>query len=411
MRIAFLAYDRPNYQGGPIVNARRLLPELCRRGHEVHALLIYHQGVPSAPVLQVKGVIVHACPFPQATEDGIDWILRVLARIEPDVFVPNSSVAGWFAARWLQAAGIPTVAAHRSEDAFHAAMAEQFVFDDPVWAVSGLVCVSQGIHDYIAARQPSATRLCVIPSGVPVPEQAATSDAESLRLVFVGRLVQEQKRIFDLIDAFARALNHLPEVSAHLIGTAGPAEEMAVVQHIAGHALGERLQWQGPLEPDALHEALKHYHVLVLLSDYEGTPGAVMDGMACGLVPVCLDIPGGVRELVRHEETGLLVNDRGANFVAAIERLATDTILRQCLAVNARRHIEQNFSLSVAADRWESFLGELIQEAGPRRTIRRPRQYDLPPVLPGLAREDRRRLPWPRRLWRELRLLERRLLR
>lgn len=37
MKIAFMAYDRPNYFGGPITNARRLLPELVKRGHEIHA--------------------------------------------------------------------------------------------------------------------------------------------------------------------------------------------------------------------------------------------------------------------------------------------------------------------------------------------------------------------------------------
>jgi hypothetical protein len=128
----------------------------------------------------------------------------------------------------------------------------------------------------------------------------------------------------------------------------------------------------------------------VLLSDYEGTPGAVMDGMEAGLVPVCLDIGRGVAELVRHEETGLLVPDRADGFVAAVRRLAEDESLRRKLAAGARQQVERHYALSVVADRWESLWEECLQEAPPARPFRTPRKIRLPPVLPGLAREDRR---------------------
>ncbi|MGB5831971.1 MAG: glycosyltransferase, partial [Thiohalocapsa sp.] len=152
MKIAVLAYDWPGYRGGPIVNARRLLPELHRRGHTVHALLLYQgAGAPSAEVLRSEGVVVDTAPFGRWTEDRIDWLLACLARIQPDVFVPNLSVAGWFAARWARETGIPTVAAYRSDDAFYAAMVETFVLGEPRWAVSGLVCVNQAACERVGA--------------------------------------------------------------------------------------------------------------------------------------------------------------------------------------------------------------------------------------------------------------------
>lgn len=407
MRIAFLAYDWPGYRGGPIVNARRLLPELQRRGHEVHALIQFHRGgSPTADLLREQSVQVHAEVFHRWTEERIDWLLDRLRAIEPDVFVPNLSVAGWFAARWAREAGIPTVAAYRSDDAFYAGMVEAFVLGAPGWAVSGLVSVSQAVHDRILERQPARTRLCVIPSGVPVPNAAADQADGPLRLVYVGRLVQEQKRILETIDALAAVLHQLPETTAKLIGHCAAAPDEATIDaRIAGHGLGDRLVRLGTLEPDALHDVLRRFHVLVLLSDYEGTPGSVMDGMACGLVPVCLDISGGVRELVRHGETGLLVSDRGVAFVDAVTGLAHDGALRSRLAANARRHIQQGYSLDIAADRWEAFLTQLVEENRvPRTPIALPKDYGLPQVNPGLAREDHRRPPPPppRPFWRRV---------
>jgi glycosyltransferase involved in cell wall biosynthesis/SAM-dependent methyltransferase len=405
VKVIFIYHDRPNYRGGPIVNARRLLPELVRRGHDVHCLLHYSGDHASAAEnLRAQGVEVHAERRPWSTESGIRQILTLARAVSPDAFVPNLSVTGWFAARWVREAGIATVACHRSDDAFYAGMVEQFVCGPKEWAVSGLVCVSQGLHDRVAKRHPRHTRLAVIPSGVPLPAVIAAQSDAPLSLVYVGRLVQEQKRVFDLIEALAAALRALPDATATLIGhTNNPAEAGAVRQRIAAHALGARLQWKGALEPDALSEALSRHQVLVLLSDYEGTPGSVMDGMAAGLVPVCLDISGGIRELVKHGVTGVLVKDRGPSFLRAIEALARDPEGRRCLGAKARAHIERAYSLPVAADRWESFLGELVSQMSRRDgLIQIPRRMALPPVRPGLEREDCRQPPLPRRVVRRL---------
>lgn len=394
MKIAFIAYDLPGYFGGPIVNARRLLPELRRRGHAVHALILYRgAGSPSAALLRRQGVIVDTAPFHPWTEDRIDWLLDCLVRIQPDVFVPNLSVAGWFAARWARAAGIPTVAAYRSDDALHAAMVDTFVLGEPCWAVSGMVSVNQAACEKVAASKPAHTRLCTIPSGVPVPTKAADQRAgNELRIIYVGRLVQEQKRILDTIDALAMALEILPGATATLIGHGrNRSDEAAVDCRIDERGMSNRIIRMGTVEPDCLHEVLIQFHVLVLLSDYEGTPGSVMDGMACGLVPVCLDIPGGVRELVKHKQTGLLVTDRKEAFVSAIKRLASDTALREHLGANARAHVGKGYSLAVAADRWEIFFEKLLSDSRPRRPVAKPKRYELPPVNPGLAREDHRR--------------------
>lgn len=397
MKIAFIVHDRPHYRGGPIVNARRLLPELQRRGHEIHVFAFYHgDGAPNAEYLSQQGIRVYLQRFPKYTEDGIDWLLDRISDINPDVFVPNLSVAGWFAARWVRAAGIPTVAAHRSDDAFHWDMVEQFITGSREWAVSGLVCVSRLLCREISTSSDGSTRVAVIPSGVPVPDTVVDQYDEQciggLRIVYIGRLVQQQKRILDLIDAVAMALHHLPAASMTLIGRGNNStDEEAVLERIRSHHMQDRIRVVGDLAPESVTLELMNHHVVVLLSDYEGTPGAVMDGMACGLVPVCLDIPGGVRELVRDGETGLLVKDRGDGFVAAITRLAGDPGLRERLGGKARDLIEQEFSLQVAADRWERFLGELVGASESRKAIVIPRVYRLPPVRAGLSREDRRR--------------------
>lgn len=410
MKILFIYYDWPNYHGGPIVNARRLLPELHTRGHEIYCLVFYKGGhSPSSAYLENQGIQCYRQRLNRYTEKQITWILRQISAINPDVFVPNLSVAGYFAARWAKESGIATKACHRSDDPFHWAMVDEFVTGKPKWAVSGLVCVSDDLRQKVEERKPDHTKLCVIPSGVPVIKKGSLQTGP-LKLVYVGRLVQKQKRVYDLVDALARIMHTNNDITASLIGDGNERKNLQA--HIDRLGMKERFRIIGTVPNEKIQAELVKYHVLVLLSDYEGTPGAVMDAMAAGLVPVCLDIPGGVQELIEHEHTGLLVPDRGQGFRDAIQRLTTDRALRLQIATNARERVARNYSLKVAADRWEEFCGKLLKKMKHRSPIVIPRKITLPPLRPGLDREDRRMRPLSERAIKALvRPIKQKLLR
>lgn len=410
MKLLFIYYDRPDYFVGPIVNARRLLPELQSRGHEIHCLIFYRRGdSPSSRYLESHGVRCYVRPFAGATEEKISWILEKVVAISPDVFVPNLSVVGWFAARWVRDSGIPTISCHRSDDQYHWAMVDEFVLGQKEWAVSGLVCVSEHLRKEVAERRPEHTKLCVIPSGVPISKDSCIHDGGPLKLVYVGRMVQEQKRILDMVDALAMVMGHLPDVTATLYGD-GP-ERMSVEKRVNELGLSHRINVAGVCPSEKIQSQLIQHHVLVLLSDYEGTPGAVMDAMACGVVPVCLDIKGGVQELVIDKHTGLLVKDREQDFLAAIKLLSNDPSLRKSMALKAKQHIVERYSLLCAADKWEEFCEKLLDSAPGRRPLIVPDKFNLPPVRSGLAREDFRKVAWPLDLAkRSIKLLKRKLM-
>lgn len=365
------------------------MPELKLRGHDIHCLLFcMGEDAPSARYLQACGVSCYVHPYADSTENKISWILKKVSLVSPDVFVPNLSVAGWFAARWVRESGIPTIACHRSDDQYHWAMVDEFVLGEKQWAVSGLVCVSEHLRRSVSEKTPEHTKLCVIPSGVPVSNFSCRHDGP-LKLVYVGRMVQQQKRILDLVDALAFVMDSLPDVTATLYGD-GP-ERMSVEMRVRELGLSGRINVAGVCPSEEIQSQLVQHHVLVLLSDYEGTPGAVMDAMACGVVPVCLDIKGGVRDLVIDRYTGLLVKDRMHDFLTAIKLLSQNIDLRKAMALNAKQHITEGFSLMRAAGLWEGFCEELLVSAPHRRLLTVPRKFKLPAVKSGLAREDFRK--------------------
>ena len=411
MHICFTVYDTPDQLGGPMVNARRLLPELRRRGHRISALILYWgASSPMASVFRDSGIECRVVRKQEYTEDAVRWILRQVGGLSPDVFVANLSVPAFFASRWIRRAGIPTIAALRSDDPFHWTMIDQFVAGPETWAVSGLVSVSAGLLDVVKERNPRHTRFAVIPSGVPVPSTGCRHDGP-IRMVYVGLLNQYRKRIMDVAVSMGRVLERDPGATASFYGEGQQRAELE--RFVREHACGSRIRVEGLVPCEEIQERLLLHNVIVLLSDAEGTPGAVMDGMACGLVPVCLDIRGGVRELVLDGKTGLLVKDRGDSFVRAIDRLREDVELRQRLGLGAREHICRDFSLEVAAARWETFCRELLgsRENGRKGSLRVPRGLSLPPSCPGFDREDVRRPALWREAYWDACVLGRRLLR
>ena len=395
--IVFVAKDGPHCFEGPTVNAARLLPELSRRGVRVTALLVTEgDDLEHGPGLRASGVECRVLPRRGYAENLAHLTLTAVEELRPSVFVPNIWIPGCVAARWVREAGVPTVAAYRSDDPFYEGIIDQFVLGDPLWAVSGLVCVSADLEDRVRRRSPLRTLTTVIPSGVMIPEKAHVHGDE-FRIAYVGRFVQKQKRVLDVARAIIEALERIPHATATFFGH-GP-ERGRLKTLVEGAAPAQRIEIAGTVSPQSIQNRLQSFDVIVLLSDYEGTPGALMDAMACGVVPICSDISGGVRELIRPGETGILAADRGHAVVDTLLDLDRNPDHRAEIGRRAREHIANRFSLNRCADLWEALCERLISEAGPSKSLVVPARISLPEVAPTLAPHLSRKPPLLKRLY------------
>lgn len=86
-------------------------------------------------------------------------------------------------------------------------------------------------------------------------------------------------------------------------------------------------------------------HIVVLPSYREGLPRGLIEAAATARAIVTTDVPG-CREVVRHEDNGILVPLRDAEATAAaIARLLDDPVLRRRLAARGRGIAEAEFSV------------------------------------------------------------------
>jgi glycosyltransferase involved in cell wall biosynthesis len=103
------------------------------------------------------------------------------------------------------------------------------------------------------------------------------------------------------------------------------------------------IEWRG-----YCHDMLTLFseaHIICLPSYREGIPKVLTEAAACGRPIVTTDAPG-CREVVRHQENGLLVPPRDSHALAAALRiLIKDPELRLSMGQNGRSLAENEFSL------------------------------------------------------------------
>ncbi len=397
MKVTFFTREYANVSGGHNTWLCRFLPNLRRRGIESQVLCFHLSPGEEFPTVRSLRQAGFSCTTVSEeeikyTKQRVRWIFDRLTEDPPDVFVVNAVYpAAYYAGRWLREAGISTVGICHVGPmmGFYQGLLDEFVFGRTAYQVSAFVCVSKWLEQAVLERRPKGILVLSIPCGVPIPEGVAKKPNGRLRLAYVGRLAEE-KRISEVTHGLCRAVREVPGTEALIYGDG--AERAAVEQILREEGNGLPVQLVGFVENDQIPKHLLECHAVVLLSDQEGLGLSLLEGMASGVVPIGLRGAPGVTEFVVDGLTGLLVGDRGDEFVAAVRRLREDPALWERLARSAHAKVEADYSEKVCAARWQELFHELVNSCGPRKPLRIPRRLHLPPVHPALAWLDPRPL-------------------
>ncbi|MGH6634869.1 MAG: glycosyltransferase family 4 protein [Gammaproteobacteria bacterium] len=103
------------------------------------------------------------------------------------------------------------------------------------------------------------------------------------------------------------------------------------------------IEWWGCR--DDMPKVFAQCHIVCLPSYREGVPKVLIEAAACARPIVTTDVPG-CREIVRHEENGLLVPPKDAERLAeALRRLIEDPTLRRRFGQRGRLLAEREFGL------------------------------------------------------------------
>ena len=192
--------------------------------------------------------------------------------------------------------------------------------------------------------------------GVPMPKVLARQmqSSGSIRILYLGRLANEQKRVH-LFPKIAAGLEKARIPFYWTIAGDGP-DRTALQNRVTRSGLASHVQFLGAVNYAKIGALFENHDVFLLVSDYEGLPLSLLEAMGHGLVPVVSDLESGIREVV-DASSGILVPADDVNgYAQAIVHLHENRGELAAKSAGARNRVRTNFSVERMTDRWLSIL-------------------------------------------------------
>lgn len=351
--------------GGAEVHLHQVFGRLSGRGHRV-TLLCSGWGGARERVLDVDGIRVHrtgrrysfnlAAPLHYA---------RHLRGQTFDIVVEDLNKVPLLAPHWVRARARCVLVHHLfGATAFREAnvalagatwLLERMI---PV-AYRGLPCiaVSESTREDLVRRGLDGADITVIRNGVELDRlRPAAARFDEPTIVYLGRL-KRYKRVDLVLHAVARLVRRGVDVRMIVAGKGDARGQLE--QTAARLGIGGRVRFAGFVSEKQKTELLARSWVHVLTSPREGWGIASVEASACGTPSVVSDSPG-LRETVRHGETGVIVPHGDIDALAgALERVMEPE--RRDRMGGAARKMAEGYSWDRAADAVEDFLESLAR--------------------------------------------------
>ena len=178
------------------------------------------------------------------------------------------------------------------------------------------------------------------------PSKASNYNHKSLCILSVGRAV-EKKGFNDLLEALA----HLPgDIDWHFVHIGGGPNITKLKNKAESLGLTEKIDWRGPQPNEHVLSAYREADVFVLPcqiaedGDRDGLPNVLLEAQSQKLPCISTEVSG-VPELVENNVTGLLVEQRDPNaLAAAMQKLLSDANLRRHLGQAGYERVRERFS-------------------------------------------------------------------
>ena len=247
---------------------------------------------------------------------GEDLWLRLKTFLEsqaPCIFIPNYDYAASAVSPALNNK-VGVIGIVHSDDIEHYEHAYRL---GRYW--NGIICVSKHILKEVQEMNPSFEPYSYyVRSGIedipPTPVVETLEEGAPIHLIYTGRLVEHQKRV----RFFVKIAKVLKERKINYkLTLIGDGDEMPYLQReLRNEIRSGVVELPGRLPYSQIRLLLDHANVFLLVSEWEGTPISLMEGMAHACVPVVADIRSGVPEMVQHEKNGFIFNQQDAEALA-----------------------------------------------------------------------------------------------
>ena len=238
-------------------------------------------------------------------------------------------------------------------DRIHDRIIRYFRKKEILWSASHLdaFVVLTKAEEAGLSRELKNIRQIYNPLSFPVPEKAGL---ENKRFIAVGRLSRE-KNYGDMIMVWKEVCSQYAEWTLNIFGD-GPCRGQ-LQNLIEAEGLSGNVFLRG--RTSEVEKEMRESSGILLSSDTEAFPMALLEAAACGLPIVTYDCSPGIREIVEDGGNGFIIA-KGDKKVMTEKclRLISDSALRKELGARSQT-IAESFSIDSVMRRWINLFCEL----------------------------------------------------
>jgi len=292
----------------------------------------------------------------QIFEDRMQLLLEKLHKFQPTHVIGTLGASSLEIFRYLPV-GIGRIGMIQSDDP--GPYGALRLYQKHIEAVAGVSrrIIAKLKHDSVLGKK----KVGDVRYGVKMPplrkKRAIFCGQRPLRILYCGRIVEEQKRI----SLLPLILKDLDKAGLNYEMTmAGKGVELnKMVDLLQPWVRRKRVHITGGLDQKAVSQTMAKNDIFLLFSDYEGLPLALLEAMGHGLVPVVSDLGKDFRDLILGTG-GRLVNPKVIkDYAKAILEVAKRPNSFFKNSILCQRKCRNDYSIEAMTNRWESFLKEI----------------------------------------------------
>ncbi|WP_297901581.1 glycosyltransferase [uncultured Parabacteroides sp.] len=173
-------------------------------------------------------------------------------------------------------------------------------------------------------------------------------------VLFVGRIENSSKNVFDFVRVWKLLMKHNPDWEAVVVGDGSDLERMkAFAQKLAV----ERISFKG--NQANVGEYCAKAKFICCTSNYEGWPMVLVEAMQLGCVPVSYDTFEAVYDIIDDEKNGFIVTKKPSAMAQCIQQCIDGKFDYSALSQQAQIKV-QKFSVTDIVDQWEDLIRQSI---------------------------------------------------
>ena len=224
-----------------------------------------------------------------------------------------------------------------------------------MWCNSDKVVLLSGYYrdDFLQlVQRPNNGKVVAFANPLTYTEVGTGGVEKQNSVIYVGRLDFPSKRVDRVLRVWSRLERLHPNWQLTIVGDGTDKPRLLAMSQ---RLKLQRVSFAGHVNPLSYYQRAK---MLLLTSNFEGTPMVIHEAMAHGVVPVVMGTFAGVQDMIQHQVDGMITRPFDIDhMVQMVERLMDDNALCENMSLAAMLRIQRHDNASIF-EAWEKLIRE-----------------------------------------------------